>query len=211
MDVLERLHARLVQALASRGGDKLAPFTIAELYQQLIPYRAVRGELKLLELAPYEHALLRLLAGERGYLTIAQQGVVEELRRELQQRNPILGIYRDYAEISVFLSDTSTGSDDAESFLGDQFVAPPLVPPASFSPPLPEAKPALITTADDPVPGKPSCTGCRQILPEVDGLRFCPSCGADQNAPACAGCGASVALGWSFCVLCGHPQRVASL
>jgi hypothetical protein len=209
VDVLDRLHARLQQALASRGGDMLAPFTIAELYQQLIPYRAVRGELKLLELAPYEHALLRLLAGERGYVTIAQQGVVEELRRELQQRNPILGIYRDYAEITVFLSDTPEEAGDGTWPGEDLFVAPPLVPsPSSVAPPDPPRQ-TLITAAPEAARAKPSCTSCRELLPAVEGLRFCPGCGADQKALACPGCAARVLPGWSFCVLCGHPQHQA--
>ncbi|MBA2671397.1 MAG: hypothetical protein H0U67_13580, partial [Gemmatimonadetes bacterium] len=104
MDVLDRLFARLQKALATRSGEADDPLTVADLYQRLIPYRSVRSELGLLELAPYEHALLRLLAGERGLLTIPEPGVVEEIRRELAEPNPILGVYRDYADTEVHLS-----------------------------------------------------------------------------------------------------------
>jgi len=210
VDVLDRLHARLQQALRGRGAEILAPFTIAELYQQLIPYRAVRGELNLLELAPYEHALLRLLAGERGYLTVTQQGVVEELRRELQQRHPILGIYRDYGEVTVFLRDAHSDSVEMDTPAEDRFLAPPLVPPLPFPSPHPRTRPEPITPARETPQGQPSCTACRMKLPDVEGLRFCPGCGADQSASNCAGCGAPVAPAWSFCVLCGQRQRGAS-
>jgi hypothetical protein len=102
MDSLDRLYFRLRETLAGRPTDR--PLTIAELYQQLVPYRAVRGELGFDELAEYEHALLRLLSGERGYAQVEVDSVREELERELRSPNPILGLYRDYAAVGVRVS-----------------------------------------------------------------------------------------------------------
>lgn len=104
MDLLDRLYDRLADAARREYPGASAPtITIAEVYQSLIPYRGVRTELGILELAQYEHALLRLLSGERRYAEIELPQVAEELQRELATTNPILGIYRDYAAVPIRL------------------------------------------------------------------------------------------------------------
>jgi hypothetical protein len=228
MDVLDRLFARLQKGLAARSGEPDDPLTVADLYQRLIPYRSVRSELGLLELAPYEHALLRLLAGERGLLTIREPGVVQELRRELAEPNPILGVYRDYAETEVHLSSVAeTGGGRREAA---EYVAPPLpMTPILVSDLSTSTLPAPSETArapaadrpapprDDPAADRPDtpqddtltageCIRCREELPMVADLRFCPSCGSDQSEPACPGCGSPVRSGWQFCIRCGQRQ-----
>ena len=79
-DLVDRLHRRLQDEVFRRGTGR--SFTIAELYQHLIPYRGVRGDLGVLELAEYEHALLRLLSGERDLLRVADETVRRELSAE---------------------------------------------------------------------------------------------------------------------------------
>lgn len=83
------------------GGPGTAAPTVGDIYQRLIPYRAVRGELGIMELADYEHALLRLLAGERGYVSLGEERARAEFVAELSSPNPILGVYRDYAAATV--------------------------------------------------------------------------------------------------------------
>ncbi len=222
MDVLDRLHTRLLRGMEARGGRTDEPFTVAELYQQLIPYRAVRGELSLLELAPYEHALLRLLAGERGYLRLADADVVEDLRRELREPNPILGVYRDYAEVRVWLTTngggeemdegTDEGTLDAEALdasgpAQDGFVAPPLNPPIPAAPAVPAVLPPPRESSGDAEGATGACISCAEDLPQVEGLRFCPACGVEQKEQGCAGCGGALRSGWEFCVHCGRPRR----
>jgi hypothetical protein len=226
MDLLDRLHARLQAALDGRSGGPDEPFTVGELYQQLIPYRAVRGELALLELAPYEHALLRLLAGERGYLELSEPAVVDDLRRELREPNPILGVYRDYASVEVRLASAAGAADGAADEVADRFVAPPLPPPLPLKEDRVGERESPATHDHPSAPGKAGnggrgaedgdpragssppapCTRCGEELPEVEGLRFCPTCGAEQREPSCAGCGAQVDPAWSFCVHCGVRQ-----
>jgi hypothetical protein len=107
MDLLDRLHQRFAAAASlSPDGSGGTPVTIADLYQRIIPYRLVRGEGGVMELAEYEHALLRLLAGERRLVELGQDAVTMEFRRELASPNPILGIYRDYANVEVRLIDS---------------------------------------------------------------------------------------------------------
>jgi hypothetical protein len=216
MDVLDRLFARLQKALASRPGEAHDPVTVADLYQRLIPYRSVRSELGLLELAPYEHALLRLLAGERDLLTIQQTGVVEELRRELSEPNPILGIYRDYADIEVHLR--GAGDEHGSAQEAAAYVAPPLpLMPILVSDLLPPAFDEPAATVEDPaVTSRTSdldetltageCIRCGEELPMVANLRFCPACGVDQSEPPCTACGSPVRSGWQYCVHCGRRQ-----
>lgn len=65
-------------------------------------------------------------------------------------------------------------------------------------------------TEPDPEPeieveiGRPvGCRSCGADLPPIEGARFCPSCGADQEIPTCSGCGAEVQKDWRYCALCG--------
>ena len=104
--MIDRLFARLVDAARREGTAQL---TIADLYQRLVPYRAVRSELGILELAEYEHALLRLLAGEGGHLAIDSAEARDDLARELASPNQILGVYRDYPDVAVRLRELDSG------------------------------------------------------------------------------------------------------
>jgi hypothetical protein len=51
-------------------------------------------------------------------------------------------------------------------------------------------------------PGTP-CRNCQSSLPDREGVRFCPHCGADQERWPCPACGEEVEQGWSYCALCG--------
>ena len=104
-DLVERLYRRLLDALSENVAVSPSALTIADLYQHLIPYRSVRVDLGVLELAQYEHALLRLLSGEGALLRVLDDDARRELAAELKASNPILGVYRDYAGVGVELRD----------------------------------------------------------------------------------------------------------
>jgi hypothetical protein len=215
MDALDRLYRRVVENLAHVPRQmEGVPVTIGELYQTVAPYRAVRGDLGLTELAAYEHTLLRFLAGERDYVSIDAAGVQDELQRELRAPNPILGVYRDYAEVGVHVNPNIQVRADA----------PPPPPPgeasvsstASGSSTAPGGWPEVVPTPrivpqpprrePPPPPARPACPGCRSTLPEGRDARFCPFCGKPLQPVPCAACGASVEPEWSFCVECGSPR-----
>ena len=189
MDIVDLLYNQLTRAIERGypGGPERAP-TIGDIYQHLIPYRSVRGELGIWELAEYEHALLRLLSGEHGHLAIERPEVRDELVRELASPNPILGIYRDYAPVTVRVGAVT---------------ASPLATPAPPTP-APPAEPAPPRTP--PAPVAKACHACATLLPNVPGLRFCPSCGADQLEVRCASCDATLKPEWNFCIRCGEPR-----
>lgn len=64
---------------------------------------------------------------------------------------------------------------------------------------------ASTTPAADPSPAGAGdvCRVCSASMPALDGVRFCPSCGADQVVPICDGCGAEVEEAWAYCAFCG--------
>ena len=208
MDLLDRLYDQLVQAARRAPYDARRDFTIGEVYQHLIPYRSIRSELGLWELAAYEHALLRLLSGERGYLSIPDATVQEEIRRELGSPNPILGVYRDYPTVEIRVESGSAEATPAPAHAGsparDVASPEPPAPPASTTEPAPATAPSL---ASSPPPDR--CRGCSTLLPVVPDLRFCPTCGADQLEAPCVECGALLKAEWNFCIRCGTSREGA--
>ena len=189
MDVLDRLYWRLVRALQQNGAGYDRPITIAEIYQQLVPYRSGRGELGFGELAEYEHALLRLLSGERGYVEVELPQVREEFRRELAAPNPLLGLYRDYAAIEVRLTGPRPSS----------------VPRAEPPPPSVAPGPTSAVSSSG-APASATCPGCGARLPSGPEVRYCPQCGRAVRAVPCPECRTPIEPSWNYCVSCGRPR-----
>jgi predicted RNA-binding Zn-ribbon protein involved in translation (DUF1610 family) len=91
-------------------------------------------------------------------------------------------------------------------------VEPGETEPASEIP----ASPAPETDANEPqaepdpeqsapsVPAPGPCWSCDAELPDRDGLKYCPHCGSDQEAPRCTACGDRLEPDWSFCPRCGR-------
>src|SRR5690625_6846886 len=101
----DELYQLLLDSLNEREGfDPGTPVTVAEIYQELIPYREVRERLGLTLNADYEHALLILLAGVGDRLQLEPSSARAEIRKELEASNPYLGIYRKFAACDVHLS-----------------------------------------------------------------------------------------------------------
>lgn len=216
MDLIDRLYGRLVDVLDREPAGTADGLTIADVYQRLVPYRAVRGELGILELAQYEHALLRLLSGERGYMEVESEEARAELQRELASPNPILGIYRDYAAASVRpLGDFPAAAPAAPAARPAPAPSPsrrPDLPPADVTEEAPPAGRGPAPRSGPPVapPARARtshpCRACGEALPHAEDLRFCPACGSDQEEVACARCGARLDPEWKFCIRCGTPR-----
>jgi hypothetical protein len=206
MDPLDRLYRRIADVLLREPATAV---TVGDIYQHLVPYRTVRAELGFGELAEYEHALLRLLSGERDFLVVERADVQEEFQRELRNTNPILGVYRDYADVGVYLNPYAP--DPAALDL----TAPP--PPAAPSITLPagdaDAPGVVIDVTRPDLPAKPApprklkaCTGCRSTLPPGRDVRFCPFCGKCLAPIPCPECSSVVEPEWRFCAMCGWPR-----
>jgi hypothetical protein len=116
-DELDRLFLRLVQIVRERmGSDVSAPMEILELYQDIIPYRVFRRERGsgFDTNEDYEHALTRLLSGERGYVR-GDERMQQTLRDELGARNPDTAFFREFARNHVAV--TAEGMAAAESLV----------------------------------------------------------------------------------------------
>jgi hypothetical protein len=87
-----------------RDGDPHgSPVTVAEIYQELAPYRSVRSALGLDMNADYEHTLLRLLSGEGRLARVEPAAAREQMERELESPNPNVALYRKFAGCDVWL------------------------------------------------------------------------------------------------------------
>jgi hypothetical protein len=223
MDAIDQMFRVLVRTLRTKQPALLtAPFTVAELYQQILPYRHYRRELALETNQEYEITLMELLSGARGYLDVDEQ-LRDELGKELKSPSPEPSRVREFADAHVAISSAALAtvfestSGVASPARGN---APAAVPgmkaatatPASMgstmhSPPgaigrvgLPEATRASVA---DAAGSEHRCRYCGGDLPAGRVLHFCPHCGQNLQVLNCPACGAEVEAGWKFCVACG--------
>jgi hypothetical protein len=133
-DDVVRLYGALVDAVqATRPGSFAAPVTVAEIYQDLVPYRAVKANLGFAMNADYEHALLRLLAGVGECARLEPVEAAAELRDELESPNPNVGIFRKFAGCDVWIAppDMPTVRRRAEPDPDERWAPPEQAPSAA--------------------------------------------------------------------------------
>jgi hypothetical protein len=92
VDELTRFAQRLVEQLGATGEGVHRPVEIATLRETVLPYRAHRRALGIETVEDYETVLLRLVAGERGYVKTMPAQAAERCREELAHSNPDLGV-----------------------------------------------------------------------------------------------------------------------
>ncbi|GBD31722.1 hypothetical protein HRbin33_00682 [bacterium HR33] len=210
-DDLDRFFRHLVLTLAQEAPERLdQPFQVAELYQSLVPYRQHRNALGFHSHQDYEMAILRLLAGEKGYATVEPAEVQQALAQEAEAINPDTGAFREYAAARVRLNRSAVGSvlnaTAAYSPLSVPAVRPdfysPTVPAESVEP---EGPPAASRAAEQrPRPAESAeCPYCAAPLPSHRKAVYCPFCGVNLRSPECRRCGAELESGWRYCVECG--------
>jgi hypothetical protein len=214
-DDLDRLFERLVSVLADDAPGRLAvPFPAAEVYERLVPYRSNRSMLKVATHQDYEMAVLRLLAGERGYATLEPPEVREALLREAAESNPDTAMFRQFPDAILSLNRLA-----AERFLrGDRAYAPPSAPPLGPPPESVEQHQDREDEADEKAPlagaafelaeqseSPRQCPYCGETLPGSRKVNFCPQCGQPPSGELrCPACGGEMDVGWRYCVSCGR-------
>lgn len=233
MDDLDRVFQRLVQNIKSRSPEQVSlPFTVAELYEQLIPYRHNRRELGIETNQDYEVAVMRLLSGERGYIA-GDEAMQDSLRKEIASPNPDTGAFREFATTQISIApDALEGRPDRSAASAAQRPAVAAVGGAGGgvagvaastgardtaqldqrvqdggSPPAAArpAQPGASGTARDA--GAPQgCRYCSGTLPEGRTVTFCPHCGQNLALNQCPACGTEMEHGWKFCIGCGRPN-----
>jgi hypothetical protein len=233
---VERFFLVLVEELrARRPGAVGASFTVAEIYQSLVPYRSHRDRIGVELNGDYEEALLHLLGSEAGYLELDSDQARERIRRELATKNPNTAVFREYAALGVRIAPERVAALDPEAAVAEASddvgaAEPPAEVPREDAPsadeppveatsaeesasdaPSPEAPlhaaPAQATPAQPPPATDPpaNCPDCSKSLPDRPGTRFCPHCGANLQVVPCDACGEELERDWAFCVACGSP------
>jgi hypothetical protein len=102
-DELDRLFECLVAALA-QDARLAVPFPAADLYERLVPYRSNRSRLKVATHQDYEMAVLRLLAGERGFVQLDPSDVRDGMQREVTATNPDTAFFRNFPDARVMIN-----------------------------------------------------------------------------------------------------------
>lgn len=236
MDDVQRVFRRLVEVLAEQAPDRLyLPIPLMEVHETIIPYRHHRRELRFEAIEDYEMAILRLLAGEGGYVAVEPDEVREFLAREAAAVHPSSAAFRRFEHATVTLNPGRVRSmlDPRVAYApsADQPTASPepdesaepagtREPDAVTPEPAPvggselSAEPSADSTppvptreaADRSMPGPlPTCATCHTALPLWRSLTYCPFCGSSRPQADCPRCGERMEQGWRFCVACGEP------
>jgi predicted RNA-binding Zn-ribbon protein involved in translation (DUF1610 family) len=234
MTDLERLFRRLVDNLIAIDPARLhRPLALGDLLGSVIPYRTTRRALGIDSAEDYDMLVLRLCAGEGGFLRPTSDDVTQVFRDQLTSPNPDLGVLREYGTSELMIGTEplahalGPGPEDAfappEEAYAEAVAPPP--PPAVVLPieparrmpftaePVPPMVPPPPRMTADPEPqhpsslrleGDPRCSYCGGKLPSGRPVNFCPHCGESQTSTRCPECQAELELGWKHCINCGH-------
>jgi hypothetical protein len=217
MDELDRMFRRLVQNIRASKPEYLTrSFEVSELYQTLVPYRLNRRELELETNQDYEMALLRLLAGERGYL-VGDSQMQADLKAEAESPNPDLSKFRAYATTSVSLSPDGTRALEAPVVRRPGSGSVPEIqqggpPPAAAKAEL-AGRPTLgVRTAGDApqAPGPAAAPSATVLSAAPSATRAAVGPSAASSATECRYCGGELPEGRKivFCPHCGQNLTV---
>lgn len=165
MDALDRTFQHLINTIQARYPAYLTqPFDVAELYQNILPYRHHRRELGLDTNQDYELVLLQLFSGARDYLIVDEE-MRERLGRELSSANPDPGAFREFSTSQIALSPAAVRRFQTGGVAASEPVlagatqgmsghgSPRSAPAARAGPPAP---PAIKAAAPAPKPAAPT-------------------------------------------------------
>lgn len=233
MTDLERMFRMLVATITSTAPDRLTrPFEVADLYQNILPYRLYRRDLGLETNQDYELALMQLLSGAGDYLMVGDR-MRDVLTRELASPAPDSGVFRQFASEQVSinpdaLARVAQGADlRAPDVIarprGGGLELPESAHPTVAQAPAAQGGGAMSATAGSAEPGSPgsapagppgrgplvpapgeTCRFCGGRLPEGRAITYCPHCGHDQTVLHCNACGTELDVGWKYCTTCGR-------
>lgn len=215
MTDLERLFRRLVDNLIAIDPARLhRPLALGDLLGSVIPYRTTRRALNIDSAEDYDTLILRLCAGEGGYVRMQSEDIGQLFRDQLESPNPDLTVLRDHAKAELVL-----GTEPLAHALGpgpeEAFAPPEEEPAAAEDEPLdlPPSRPALVPSTPTPRPltftADPTPPGVPMIPPP-------PRMTAEPEPPPrrrdsgirCGFCGGRLPGGRAvnFCPHCGENQ-----
>jgi hypothetical protein len=193
LDDLDRLAFRLARVVRTQFPHLLAQgFTLVDLEERLLPFREARREMADGGADVFERAVLRLIAGERGYLHTEVELQVACVQA-LASPSPSLSLIRAWGTTSLTLAAPATeiGSERLSSAARSG-----------------AARPDLALGASTP---QCSCRFCGNRLPDNRHMIFCPHCGLDMTKRQCPACSTELDVQWRFCVTCGRGADLPDL
>jgi predicted RNA-binding Zn-ribbon protein involved in translation (DUF1610 family) len=203
---LERFFRRLVGNLASTDPARLhRPIPLQDVLHGIVPYRTNRRVLRLDTSEEYELVVMRLCAGEGGFVRTDPEEARARFAQELASPNPDLGVLHQVEDVVLALR-----SEPLARALGPE-------PELEFAPPVAAADESPASIDLPPVPeleelpeSEPSigdeaahCLFCGGALPLHRVVNFCPHCGQNQRSIQCPDCRTELEPGWRHCVNCG--------
>lgn len=211
MTDLERFFHQLVRNLAAANPTRLRhPLPLADIRDVIVPYRANRRGLQLESSEDYELVLMRLCAGEGGFLRTEPDEVRVAFAEEIASPNPDLTIVQRHETARVTLDPKAVAIVlDPKP---DLAYAPREHPLPSESPQerraasaeSPSRKGRKRTSAPAQADPKPlRCPRCGSGVPAGRPVNFCPQCGQKLTRTHCPECKIELEPGWRHCVGCG--------
>lgn len=193
LDDLDRLAFRLSRTVRTQYPHLLTQgFTLTDLEERLLPFREARREMADGGADAFERAVLRLIAGERGYL-LTESGLQAACTQALASPSPSMSLVRAWATTSLTLAQQAAA-------VGTERMATP--PATDITDRSGESKPDT----------KPcGCRFCGNRLPENRRLTFCPHCGMDLTKRQCPACSTELDVNWRFCVTCGRSADLPDI
>ncbi|HWA16333.1 MAG TPA: zinc ribbon domain-containing protein [Gemmatimonadales bacterium] len=224
MTDLERLFRRLVDNLIAIDPARLhRPLTIGDLLGSIIPYRTTRRALSIDSAEDYDVLVMRLCAGEAGFVRMLSDDVAQVLRDQISSPNPDLDVLREHKQAELVLQTEplahALGPGPEEAFAPPEveefFEEPEPEPPSRRAPSLRSEQAAeppsrRISFAAEPappmVPPPPRITAeptKRTPSPPSAGLHA-------EGSTRCSFCGGRLPSGRTinFCPHCGQNQSM---
>lgn len=196
-----------------------------------MPFRDARREMSNAGPEAWEVTMLRLLSGERDYVT-TNADLQLACRQALALSSPTLALVRPWSSTTVRVGQGAVklGKDrvgstpdahdvDASGLdfsgkglrLTTPSVSAPMNSSREQSPTAPHSisEPRRVASSDT----LPTC-GCRFCggkLPDSRKVTFCPHCGVNLTVRQCPACSTELDVNWRFCVTCGRSSEVPEL
>jgi len=218
VDELTRFARHLIEQLgvSSEGVHRAIP--VASLRETVLPYRKHRRALGVESVEDYETVLLRLVAGERGYLRTTPAEAAERCRNELAQATPDLAVLDEVADATIQVTSMAAaqivddGAARADSEVSEDSGVSEVSP---LRRPVRPVRPARPSSPSSPSPPSPptsptspsSCRHCDHALPAGRQVVFCPWCGQRLIPFTCPRCGTELNSEWRHCITCGAEVK----